>query len=180
MSVPRVDIYLLEILRQVDMARAGVQMLNEGLKDAADTGTRVLGGAQALLTAAAQISKLLDPPGDRRWTKERRHYANRRGEALMQIIHPDPILMNRAVRNSVEHMDTRLDDFIIDHPDGTIMQMSIGPGNMIDIDGPAAYMRYLHTDRLVFAAMDDEIDLQRLWNAILRVEERAKTALQRD
>lgn len=130
--------------------------------------------AQAMLSAAAQISKLLWPPSERKWSPERRAWATARGERLREICQPDAVLNDRNVRNGLEHFDERLDTIYFDRPDALVAP-PFATGNALRWMIPEMpQLRYLHIHdgALVFSVLEASVDLPQLATAIATLRQR--------
>ncbi|CAM3632637.1 hypothetical protein E4A47_09850 [Micrococcus flavus] len=94
--------------------------------------------AETLVSEAAMVAQLLWPdtrkgPGETREAcKRRKAYANERGSKLRQIldVRNDSPINAKALRNSIQHFDERLDAVTMDLP-RIILRDNIGPINMI-------------------------------------------------
>lgn len=142
--------YLRELIQQAAagiIAARGTRLAALGAEVAGD----VFVNARAVANAAAMISKVLWPGQMRRAPDEeeelfvrRRRLAEVRGPALREMLGVDDEspLKNRAVRDAIEHFDERLDRRL-SSPDRNIVINSMGPPNMIHMEG-ATEPFYLH------------------------------------
>lgn len=141
-----------------------------------DPATRIYASAQSLLGAAGMVSKLL-------WgTKDRKKSLKRAAElrALLGVEDNDfAVLQNRAVRNSLEHFDERLDTALA-VPHINLALRNIGPSNM----GPdLVFLLHLDTATVTLSVLsndgtgNDEVPLQELAEALEDVRDLARSWL---
>lgn len=100
--------------------------------DAADL--RAKASIQALLTAAANISKLFDPPPSSRPTSQQRGTALKTSLGLDST--PLPNVSNRRLRDAFEHIDEKLDELHTPRKTAgitTLMDWNFGPAALFDV-----------------------------------------------
>lgn len=173
MNEPRLMGHLLQVTFQRELARAAMDRLESGTPSA----VRVHHEVQAILGAAAAISKALWPGslgGDA--SPERRAFASRRGELMREALQPDPLLRERSVRNGIEHVDERLDSIMFDDPHAGIADVNVGdfedfPGHGIH------FLRHLDPTHAIASVADAQVNLRLLMEAIDEVADRAQTLL---
>ncbi len=189
------EIYLTEIHHQVEAASLAITELNGSLaRSGAGTVPRAFASAQALLGAAAMLSKLLWPtpggvdspgrllsPGAAEGGARAR--ARARGRELRRVLDnlkaPSP-LETRRVRNAFEHFDERLDKYLYDSRGGQrlVVDRNIGPANMVMTpSGPPRYLRHINPVEGSISVLDDSVAVQPLVDAIADVGKRAERAL---
>lgn len=127
--------------------------------------------AQALLTCAAQISKILSPvEGGYGRTKEQKTFAKERGQKLTTILDPPKILVDRFVRNKIEHYDEGLDDILMENPSAHITIMS----SVAPDDRPTVVGRMFSHETLEVVVLNESVDLQEVVNAIAEIDKKAQ------
>lgn len=180
--------YVEEIGHQRDLVGLAIHQLNSAIQGLPESSVACFAAAQAILTGAAQISKLLWADTQRDWTAERIAFAHDRAAALRAIVRPSPILQRRSVRNSIEHYDSRLDDLKLGGPprtEGTsqetwasddkpdkfvaVIDKSIMDRSQFPIPVPPeniTWMRHIDPVTQEYIALDESISLQDVINAI--------------
>lgn len=143
--------------------------------------------AEAVISDTAMVAQLLWPdarpgPGESgEEFKRRKAYARERGSALRQIIgiSGDSPLRSKALRNSIEHFDERLDKVTMDPP-RLIMRNNIGPIDMIDgIEGAEAmHLHHFNPEDGRYTILGDSVSIpeviQALQSLSIQVEELAR------
>ncbi|WP_314097866.1 hypothetical protein [Microbacterium foliorum] len=181
MDTLQLERYVEEIDTQARFAAASAKILNDGLSSDSPGATLIcFSGAQGILTAGALVSKLLWADTGRDWEPERVAFAVARAEALREIVGvaKDSILKVRAVRNSVEHFDARLDDLLRKHPTANTIDSSVIPKSMMSVDN-LVYLRHIDPETMTYSALDDEINLQALFSAIQEAGTAAREWIQK-
>lgn len=87
-------------------------------------------------------------------------YGNR-GSKLISLLNIDEtksLLKKRDPRNHLEHFDERLHVWFDSSTHHNIMDMSIGPSNMVS--GPIDFMRFFNTDNFSFRFRNDEYEIK--------------------
>ncbi|MBO1267808.1 hypothetical protein [Arthrobacter cavernae] len=187
-----IKIYLIEVMRQRDFARHSLDRYisaRDNFKaDAFTYGdiVEMYAAAQALLTSAAQISKLLwvvmpkrKPSGsglsDEQYAAKR-SFTLARAKAVRKVLNvsDDSILKNRQVRNAVEHFDERIDSHILD---GAVQLVDSNVCSVHELGGidPINMLRHIdpYTNRV--SVLDDGTSLTELWSAIQSIGSAAAT-----
>lgn len=171
--------YLGEIVHQGHFAMIAAEALNAAIKrdvvpaqSSPPHYASYLAAAQALLTAAAQISKIVDPDALRRGSAEVKRFGKERAATLRAIIDPSPLLLSRDVRNSVEHFDERLDKVLCEEPGISLVDANVSVEGGIFFEG-ATWLRHLNLTTLEYSALDDAVPLQDLFDAVMQASERA-------
>jgi len=87
---------------------------------------RIWYSIQGVLVAAANVSKLL-------WPNPRDEHIPYRGEMLRQIlgVPDDSPLRSRTLRNTFEHFDTRLEDWMLSSERHAFVDENVGPISML-------------------------------------------------
>lgn len=175
--------YLIEMMRQRDFAlhsANGYIAARKKFKQQKFTygnSVEMYAAAQALLTAAAQISKLLwvvmpkeNPPGSGFSDQEyaaKRTFSLARAKAVRKALNvtDDSILKNRQVRNAVEHFDERMDTHIFTGA-GPLVDSNISSIN--DVDGllQDSLLRHIDPYTNQISVLDKAIRLKDLWDAV--------------
>lgn len=186
-----IQTYLSELVNQAEAAELAVGDFNAALNGGARGVARAFASVQALLGAAALISKLLwpQPPsrnanGDSLTSGEetQRAYTIARARRLRELtaIKALPILESRKVRNGLEHFDERLDKFFLSSQT-IVADRNIGPKDRLVVidDSPAMHLRLIDDERLTASVLDDEVSLQDLMDATQLVGTKASAALEK-
>jgi hypothetical protein len=162
------EIYLLEIVLQCCDAIESTAMMNEGLKD---QDLLFFRGVQSFLNHAAAVSRLIWPSGVR--TPEGRRRAAERGEALRSTLRLDDSnpLASRKLRDHLEHLDERLDDWCATSPTHNMLDLFVGSSSQAVLLLPVPRDRFRHFDHelglLTFRG--ETFDLWKLFLAIREV-----------
>ncbi|WP_187250474.1 hypothetical protein [Microbacterium sp. 4-7] len=157
------ELYALEVQRQYSFASIAYQSLrSELLNRGPDWQLRAFAAAQAILTSAAQTSKLFWPFPPDSDQSDRVKRAIARGEYLQEIIGPDPVLMSRNVRNSVEHYDDRLDAFFSKDTTSGLYESLIGSKASKYAHGKVVWLRHLDPETMVYSFLGKEVHLEKL------------------
>ncbi|MFE2772309.1 hypothetical protein [Microbacterium resistens] len=189
--------YVEEILHQQQLVGLAVQQLNAALGANQISHVECFAAAQAILTGAAQISKLLWADTQRDWTPERIAFARDRAAAIRAIAEPgkDSVLERRSVRNSIEHYDARIDDLKLRHgvravgeprqtwtPDDKptqhrgVVDIGIFDKSQLPIPIPpenVTWVRHIDPVTMEYTALDQSVSLQAVVDAVVGVAARA-------
>ncbi|MHB1432165.1 MAG: hypothetical protein ACYCVZ_08640 [Streptosporangiaceae bacterium] len=178
-----IEIYMREIVNQVENVRLAAQDINETLtareQNAATRVTRTFMALQSLLAASSMISKLLlpnpvslDREGNRLIGEAelQRKRTLERGKTLRKLLlnrndDTQVLINNSAVRNGFEHFDERLDAFIYKEYQGNrnIVDRIVGPTGAIMINGcEPTHLRGIDTTNLQVSVLDDSVNIQSL------------------
>ncbi len=133
--------------------------------------------ARAVANAAAMISKVLWPGQMRRSSGEdeqqfdrRKQLAENRGPALRKVlgVSDDSPLKNRAVRDAIEHFDERLDRRL-SSPDRNIVLNSLGPPNMIHMEGVTEpfYLHHYDPQTTEYTILGDSMSIAEVEKALV-------------
>lgn len=121
-----------------------------------------------LLSAAAIVSKILWPTRDG---------DPQRGQELRRMldVSEESSLRSRAVRNSLEHVDERLEAWDAEYPDGPFVDTYIGdpahaPGTPLP---PEAYLRAFDPEAQVLMFRGDRIELAPIISELRHLQIRA-------
>lgn len=175
MDTRHLAFYVREVEHQASLATLAAEALNAGLSfDGAipEKLARVFGSSQAILTAGAQLSKLMWADTSPDWTSDRRQFAVDRAARLRAIIKPSGILQRRAVRNSVEHYDARLDDVVLDPP-RVVADVNIAPRSLTG-SADAVFLRHYDPETNEYTALGHSVNIQDLFDAILDAGDSAR------
>ncbi|KQZ22314.1 hypothetical protein [Microbacterium sp. Root553] len=187
--------YVDEIQHQRNLVELAVHILDDALQALPDSSVGCFAASQMILTGAAQISKLLWADTSASWTPERTAFAVNRAASLRAIVKPDPILQGRAVRNAIEHYDSRLDDITLDssvREEGThqgpwspddrpkkitaVVDISVSKRSEFPLPVPPEniiWMRHIDHETLEYTALDRSISISAVVDAIRDVSARA-------
>jgi hypothetical protein len=141
------DAFLAEIGHQLRQAVIATDLVNEGIEGDPD---RAWLGISALLTAAANISRILWPKLDRPRTALVDHLG----------LAGDSPLAQRTLRNHLERADQRIEQWWKKSPQHPVEDPVIGPRSA-GAGGPAPFRSFDPSTNVVTFG-DDEIDLQAL------------------
>lgn len=183
-------VYVKELFNQCQSAFFAADDFNAALtseqnRPASVTVGRAFTAIQGLLSAAAMVSKMLwpNPPSvgtDGKPLDEEqqalRQWATERGRVLRQPlgIKAMPILERRAVRNSLEHFDDRLDKWLMEGS-RCVIDRNIGPrDSLVVVDGETPrHLRLIDPTRGTVSVLADEIVINDLVNALVQVRRAA-------
>ncbi len=170
--------YVAEVDRQAHFADGYAQVLDQGLRGMGHPGSNFMcfAGAQGILTSGALVSKLFWVETGRDRDRERAAFTEDRAASLREALDPTPILKLRSVRNSVEHFDARLDDLLRSSPAPNMIDASIMPRSMLNIDG-LLYLRHIDPETMTYSALDEEVGLHDVYDAIKKAGASARTWL---
>jgi hypothetical protein len=96
-------IFLIEIISQIAGAKRALERLRQATKEKGDA-EAAYDHVADFLNHAAVVSKILDPPRSK--NKSRGQYLQR----ILHVVMSEPAL-NRALRDHLEHIDERLEDW---------------------------------------------------------------------
>lgn len=183
--------YVWEIARQARLARwAWVALQAEiahgeeidlaDLEDVFRRGDRAQSNVQSILTAAALVAKLLSSDELEDWDDARRQFARDRAESVRRAVGGNyPAIMKRAIRNHIEHFETRLDEVLIEHPETGLMDNGIGPTAPPHIEDSHQF-RYLDYTTWTYYFLGDSIGLSGLIKELERISTRARRWLEKN
>ena len=165
------DSHLLQILQfEVERQCGFVLMAAEDIRRALgcnDSG-RVWYSVQALLVAAANVSKLLWPPG---------RDLRKRGETLRDslLVGDDSPIRGRGLRDAFEHFDERIEKWAQSSPRGAFVDSNIGLAGRIEIDAKSEkdYLRNFEPATWTVTFWGDSYHLIPLVEAIRSLQQRA-------
>jgi hypothetical protein len=153
--------YLVEVARQCNFALYAAKELDLAVRSEG-LSWRAWYAAQAFLTATANLSKLLDPvePLPRKAGGKAERWRMRRGEELRAILEipESSALLDRTVRNSFEHIDEKLDEWIVEQPRPSVEDYESG-GVPRPPAQPSIPLRILDAERGVILFRDVELDV---------------------
>ena len=176
-------VYIQELYNQAEAFELAVTDYNSVINvPGPNVVAKVFADVQAMVTAAALVSKLLWPsppkfdidckpltPED----EAMRLLALDRGEQLRRVLGKDvvkklQVLYSKKVRNSLEHFDERLDQYLFEMGEGAnVVDRNIGPREMIAFNGKEpVYIRHVDQTRSKVIVLKDEADLQDIANSM--------------
>jgi hypothetical protein len=166
------DAYLREILIQAEYGMLAVTSMDDLVREASPV--LFFREAQAFLSHAAAVSRILWPPG------KSNAIAAARGLHLRTVLTVDNAhsLRTRTLRDHLEHFDERLDRWSQETTHGAIIDLHIGPTSVIggEAVGRGDFLRVYEPNRKVFTFRGDEFDIQAL---VTGLEELKAAALKR-
>lgn len=136
----------------------------------------VFRNAQAMVTAAAQLSKLFWVPNPSKERSEREseklEFGLARSEYLRRIFQVDnrSPLKKRDVRNAYEHLDDRLDSILSKGQLPPIMDRSIGSLTAYSFSTPPLVKRFLDPDEQILTVMNTRLHMPPLVQEVERLE----------
>lgn len=141
---------------------------------------------QSILTSAALVSKLLwmsnptpqtssDPEPD-----PLVGIARERCKAVRKTLHIKsiPVLESRRVRNSIEHFDSRLDEFFEGIEAGVFVDRNIGPvSHAVVVNGkPPRFLRHIDPTTNTMIVLDESVDFGAVAKEVIRLAAAASAA----
>lgn len=170
--------YLRELVQQASVGIMAAQATRLAATGAAVAGD-VFVNARAVANAAAMISKVLWPGQMRRASGEdeqqfdrRKQLAENRGPALRKVlgVSDDSPLKNRAVRDAIEHFDERLDRRL-SSPDRNIVLNSLGPPNMVHMEGVTEpfYLHHYDPQTTEYTILGDSMSVAEVEKALVHL-----------
>ena len=178
--------YMRELVQQYEFAKVAARTLNNIAESKERDATPTFAALQSVLAASAMMSKILwpAPPQKREAGSPAAEWTLRRGPLLrsaLEIEEPH-VLSRRAVRNSFEHFDNRLDSLVVDERGPVMVDMSISDApfeSYIDLGEGVAmeFGRTFRTDSREVSVLDESIDVQELLHAMFGVSHQAQTWL---
>lgn len=175
MEDQQLRLYIAEVTHQSRIAQLAMQALEEEIAGpwGHETIVRVMSAAQAVLTAAAQISKLTNADVSEDWSEERRAFAIDRAASVRKIIKPAELLHRRAIRSSVEHFDARIDDVFRNDPHASIADSNFGPISAMHMPG-VMMLRHFDPDTLEYSILGKTARLPDVCTALREASGRAQ------
>lgn len=181
--------YVSEIILQANAMRNAVITLNEALPK--NDSQRVITSAQSAINSAMAINRLLwvssgkvDDMTDEQ--KELRDWRLSRAKQLRKVLgnikaEKSP-LSQRRVRNTFEHLEEYLDEFLLDVRKGKkppiTADMNMGPRRGFVVNGsPMIHLRFFDNETNEVAVLDRSLDLQKLMDEVDRVSGLARNWL---
>lgn len=144
--------------------------------------TRFWINIERLIMSGANVSKLLWPPANFA-TNDLRERAKRRGEYLRSVLlireegyGAIKLLKNRDVRNALEHLDERMDEWadrVLSGPSGMISLPMATSGEEETNDGKPAFALAYDPDTYIFRFWDHDINLRDIASEVIMIGERA-------
>ena len=169
------QIYLREIIQQCEWAAGAFRRMETVLKVAPPHVSEFFREASSFLQHTAAVSKMLWPGGEKDPARSER--AQRRGAHLRRSLgveghHP---LKSRRLRDHIEHLDTRLDDWA--ESSTVLVDNFIGPRRSIGGNAvkESDILRNFDPDTGAYIVRGERFDIHALLRSVGSVHERALT-----
>lgn len=136
------------------------ELISESLNGNSDSDHLIIDLAQSILRNGALISKYL-------WPIKKLPYTQR-GEKLREALNiqePNP-LQNKNVRNSLEHFDEKLDDYLAKPIAGNIVPSYVGKRPTENI---YHFFTAYFIDEMIFSVLGEEILIDPVINELIRI-----------
>jgi hypothetical protein len=163
-------IFLAEIANQIGGARRALRRLRRASREG--NTEAVYDDVADLLGHAAIVSKILCPP-----VNNKRPQITNRGEYLRGVLNvktSDPVL-NRGLRNHLEHIDERLEKWIDKDEFGIYVDKSLLPVSLVAGGKTIRQIRFLDIGTGIYNFLDEQFDLtaieaslDRIFDAVMR------------
>jgi hypothetical protein len=157
-------IFLVEIANQISGARRALRRLRRASREG--NAEAVYDDVADLLGHAAIVSKILCPPENKK-----RPQSTNRGEYLRAVLNveaPDPVL-NRGLRNHLEHIDERLEGWIDMDELGIYVDKSLLPVSLVAGGKTVRQIRFLALDTGIYSFLDEQFDLTAIMTSLDRI-----------
>lgn len=155
--------YIVEIARQCALALRATDELTEALNTQGTVSLAVQYAEQAFLGAAANVSKMFSPSSQKPW-------ARMRGQKLLELFNVaanSPVL-DRDVRNHFEHIDDRIDSWILAQPRLTAEQVEAGEMDAL-ATAPPARLRIVDPKAGTISFGEAEVSVPDLYTELARI-----------
>jgi hypothetical protein len=180
---PHEAFYLEAMLFSTTAAIKSAGEVNEALRRGAESESRspewqdcaltILDGVQVIALQAGALSRFFWPPRDREPHTPR---AARLREGL-RVLDGSP-LQNRDLRNHLEHLDERIDEFCSTLVAGVILPMYVGPTPAVP-EVPTFLFRAYYTDVGVFEVFGHRYEMEPILAEIESLDERLRDCTKR-
>ncbi len=164
------QIFQREAAQQCQFGILAANDLNAGL--AAHDNQRIFMAVQSLLIAAGNVSKLLWPIRDK---------YSERGERLREslgVADTSVLAPPRRIRDHFEHFDERLEDWAASSERHNIVDLCVGPPNMIVGLDPGDFMRNYDTTTNTVTFRGESYAVQPIVTALQQIWARAEAELE--
>ena len=169
--------FALNAIRQINAAlTASTSRQSPSLDQALEDNPEVFRGIHSFLTHASNVSRILWPPGPRKRNEEsqpeykaRQRQAKERGlvlRAWLGIPNDKHSMKDRTLRDHLEHVDERLDDWQATSSRRMLLQDYIGPPDGIEGIEPRDRMRSFDPKTRLFHFRGHRFNIQSLATAI--------------
>lgn len=177
----REDLFIDELKTQIDFALFSVDEMKEVLKTlesrAKIDSDRFWYNAQNFVVYSANISKILWGVKDRNYQKNQIRKQERNQLRNKLKIENNSRLKNRNLRNALEHIDEKLEDFTSE-PQSIILNRNIGPvKNMISIAGDVydiskeKNLRHFDPNTNILYFYGEKVNLEENYKEILKLKD---------
>jgi hypothetical protein len=177
--------YLREVINQAESAIVHADHYNAYIKEASERrNAECFAAIQGILTAAAQVHQLLwvnhgpNQPreyshlSDEQWTSLR-SFARSRSKKLRKILQAadSSPLKSRAVRNSFEHFDARLDERLAFGSQIVVDRILSDSTNAVYVKGmeESQYLRRIDPASNEVSVLDQTVSFQALYTELVRM-----------
>lgn len=159
--------YIKSLLNKTRSIIQDVELLNNIWKNGnhdCKNDDMILDILQNIILNVAGVSRFFWPSGENELYKIR-------AKRLCEVynISDSSVLKNRYMRNSIEHFDEKLDDFLKEFSSGIIMQKYVGPITFVDDN--RTFFRAYFIDKQVFKMLNVEFEIKPIINEIRRLHE---------
>ncbi|MFC7772669.1 hypothetical protein [Flavobacterium sp. GCM10027622] len=159
--------YIKSLLNRTRSILHDVESLNEiwkiGYHDCKNDDT-ILDLLQNIILNVGGISRFF-------WPSKNTGIYKIRAKKLREVYHvyDSSILKNRDMRNHIEHFDEKLDDFLKEFINGTVMQKYVGP--ITYVDDIRTFFRAYFYDKQIFKMLNVEYEIKPIIAEINRIHE---------
>lgn len=126
----------------------------------------------SFLVYSAMISKIL-------WSKKFKCRLSKKILAETLSVDSDLEIKKRNFRNTLEHYDERLVKWINKNNSNFLLDKNIGPKNLIKSTN-IKYVRHYDPITGIFTLLDDDLDLNNLYNDIILIKEKVLAFINKD
>jgi hypothetical protein len=145
------SIFLTQIANHIKGARRALDRLKLAAKEG--NGEAVYDDAANLLAHAAIISKILNPTSNKA-----RPHSSLRGKYLRSVLNIDSeVALDRRLRNHLEHIDERLEDWLGQNKSGVYINMGLLPISFLGVAEPN--IRFLDLASGIYNFLDEQFDI---------------------
>ena len=161
-------IFLVEIVKQIEGARRALCRLKRASREG--NTEAVYDDVADFCGHAALVSKILRPQKNKK-----RPQSINRGEYLRRVLNieaAEPAL-DRSLRNHLEHVDERLEDWIVKNKSGIYIDKGLIPISVLGESVP--HVRFLALNTGIYSFLDEQFDLPAIMASLDRIFDAAVT-----